>query len=161
MYEQRRLCRNLPLMRERAIRSNTIHFKLIAREWLSWGNWWLSRGKFLTLQLNPAMRGASKEQHRVLGGSFTYGKAFTYALFLGYSKPEKFWICNQGWSNCRCPLGTFMCFLLRHCCRFKEDYAYSYYAGWFYHCSFSCKSCGRPRIAEWAWCGSRFSFYTT
>ena len=107
-------------------------------EWLSWGNWWLSRGKFLTLQLNPAMRGASKEQHRVLGGSFTYGKAFTYALFLGYSKPEKFWICNQGWSNCRCPLGTFMCFLLRHCRRFKEDYAYSYYAGWFYHCSFCC-----------------------
>ena len=30
MYEQRRVCRNLPLMRERAIRSNTIHFKLIA-----------------------------------------------------------------------------------------------------------------------------------
>ena len=65
-------------------------FQTYYREALSWGNWWLSRGKFLTLQLNPAMRGASKEQHRVLGGSFTYGKAFTYALFLGYSKPEKF-----------------------------------------------------------------------
>ena len=56
------------------------------REALSWGNWWLSRGKFLTLQLNPAMRGASAAPLRVLGGSFTYGKAFTYALFLGYSK---------------------------------------------------------------------------
>ena len=31
-----------------------------------------------------------------------------------------------------------MCFLLRHCRRFKEGYAYSYYAGCFYHCSFSC-----------------------
>ena len=33
------------------------------REALSWENWWLSRGKFLTLQLNPAMRGASEEEH--------------------------------------------------------------------------------------------------
>ena len=64
-----------------------IDLQTYCREALSWGNWWLSRGKFLTLQLNPAMRGASEEeQHRVLGGSFTYGKAFINALFLGYSK---------------------------------------------------------------------------
>ena len=30
MYEQRRLCRSLPRMRERAIRSNTIHYKFVA-----------------------------------------------------------------------------------------------------------------------------------
>ena len=42
------------------------------------------------MQLNPAMRGASEEQHRVLGGSFTYGKAFTYALFLGLQNVGNF-----------------------------------------------------------------------
>ena len=38
-------------------------FQTYYRDALSWGNWWLSRGKFLTLQLNPAMRGASEEEH--------------------------------------------------------------------------------------------------
>ena len=36
-------------------------FQTYYRDALSWGNWWLSRGKFLTLQLNPAMRGVSEE----------------------------------------------------------------------------------------------------
>ena len=40
-----------------------IDLQTYCREALSWGNWWLSRGKFLTLQLNPAMRGASEEEH--------------------------------------------------------------------------------------------------
>ena len=38
-----------------------IDLQTYCREALSWENWWLSRGKFLTLQLNPAMRGVSEE----------------------------------------------------------------------------------------------------
>ena len=47
-------------------------------------------GKILNFATEPRDAWCLRGGNRVLGGSFTYGKAFTYALFLGYSKPEKF-----------------------------------------------------------------------
>ena len=108
-------------------------------EWLSWGNWWLSRGKFLTLQLNPAMRGASEEEHTGYWVVRLHTERRLLTLyFLAIRNLRNFEFATKDEAIVDAPWVRLCASCFSIIVVVQEDFAYSYYAGWFYHCSFCC-----------------------
>ena len=73
-----------------------------------------------------------------MGGSFTYGKAFTYALFLGLQNVGNFEFATKDEAIVDAPWVRLCASCFGIIVVVQEDFAYSYFAGSFYHCSFSC-----------------------
>ena len=88
-------------------------------------------------------------------------KGVYLTLYFLALRNDQFLNHSQEWSNSRCPLGTFMYFRLisvrnglglLHTLTLRGDSAIAHS---------TMMGFGRPRRAEWARCGSRFSFIST